>query len=153
MVASHPRISKSDIRYRMKDVGTKQRRQRGTTREIQHPPIECLPQRRYILQPQLQAVGSYSTEVSDRDIPRQLKMEAILDSFNYFCLTAVSEDKNGQRNVSNGYGSTRSYPSQKRKRVVYPIASYTAHLNSKSLIEKRRRSLPHQFFRPVQSNI
>lgn len=116
-----------------------------------HLPSSCLPERRYIVLPQ--SPGSDGSIISDLSDPfAEPRLNAgvshILDSFNCLCLggdiVKCRRRKPKRRSIS---------PMDNKTKVVYPIASYGGRLNSKRLIEQRRKSLPQSFFRPVPSCI
>lgn len=118
----------------------------------------CLPERRYILRPQLQASDS-SVSSGDSDVAEEVAQQAgvtrILESISYLCLgggMSVEGVEKRERRRTHRKSSLSPHHTT-RKKVVYPIASYPASLNSKSLVEQRRKSLPHHFFRPVPSKI
>ena len=117
-------------------------------------PVTFLPERRYIVLPHVfsyddNSVSSGISELSGPAEP-QAGVSRILESFSCLCLGSElprsSEVRRRDRRRLNS-----SLPQQSR--VVYPIVSYPARLNSKKLVEQRRQSLQHHFFRPVQSNI
>ena len=78
----------------------------------------------------------------------------ILDSFTSLCLGGLKND----RSLSRGDKMKRRVEKKitkkvvHTKKVVYPIVTYPARLNSKKLVEQRRQSLQHHFFRPVSDD-
>ncbi len=165
MVASVPRKhEKLTHQYHLKSAMSKgsmvdnNHQQRQNTGDADNPtslPASCLPQRRYIVLPRkCGSDESVISGISDFTKPAKggvLGVSQILDSFTYLCLGGEMS-----RQVSANRRKDRrraSVPGNQETRVVYPIASYPARLNSRKLIEQRRQSLPHNFFRPVPSNI
>lgn len=161
MVASVPRkYDKFNHQYHLKStvprgpmIDNKQRSSAADNRPCL--PASCLPQRRYIVLPQkcasdasvISGISEY-TRSAERGV---MGVSQLLESFTYLCLGgemsgAVSTKRRKDRRRA-------SIPGNQGTQVVYPIASYPARLNSRKLIEQRRQSLPHNFFRPVPSNI
>jgi hypothetical protein len=161
MVAGVPRHARSTISKGSVADTSKRRRSKGV---MCNPgtqlPASCLPERRYIVLPQVFASSDSSvcsgiSELSD-PIEKQAGFSSILESFSYLCLGGevdVGGSKSNHRHKEHRRRSTGSAPGPQTTRVVYPIASYPAPLNSRKLIEKRRQSLPQNFFRPVPSHI
>jgi hypothetical protein len=167
MVAGLSRLQEKSNRYQSKSTVSKlsvtankgsQRLhttvfQKGVARprspSVTNLPSSFLPERRYIVLTQaLNTDGSIISDLSDPFEPRLSGVSRILDSFSCLCLGGETTDYH-RREVP-----TRSIsPATKKTRVVYQIASYGGRLNSKKLIEERRQSLPHNFFRPVPSCI
>jgi hypothetical protein len=113
-----------------------------------------LPERRYILRPQICCSdSSVCSEMSTRDIKHQPYVAGILDSFTSLCVGGVSSEgtKTSEKRSRHKKKSRKSSAASKG-RVVYPIASYPARLNSRKLVEQRRKSFRHQFFRPVSDD-
>ena len=165
MVASVPRkYEKGTHQYHLKGTVSKglmvDERHSRNSQSVTGPsstslPASCLPQRRYIVLPRKCASdASVISGISDFSKPRgALGVSQLLESFTYLCLggdvsrvTSTSDTRRKDRRRA-------SIPGNQSTRVVYPIASYPGRLNSKKLIEQRRQSLPHNFFRPVPSNI
>lgn len=143
------------------DTSTKRRRNKEAMHEngvtSRSPPASCLPERRYIVLPQVFAssdssVGSMISELSD-PTEKQVGVARILESFNYLCLGGEVDPIGSKSNRHRKDRRRSSAPGAQQTRVVYPIASYPGRLNSRKLIEQRRQSLPHNHFRPVPSNI
>jgi hypothetical protein len=168
MVAGLPRPQEKSIRYQSKSNSSSKlsatesygpQRTRTPIFEsftaLQTPPVgatlpsSCLPERRYIVLPQTPHTdGSIVSDLSDPFEPRLRGVSQILDSFNCLCLGGATG------NYGHREPPRRSIsPMINKTKVVYPIASYGGRLNSKKLIEQRRQSLPHNFFRPVPSCI
>eukprot|EP00934_Nitzschia_sp_Nitz4_P007185 Nitzschia sp. Nitz4//scaffold290_size23356//240//698//NITZ4_008483-RA/size23356-processed-gene-0.24-mRNA-1//-1//CDS//3329546078//7175//frame0 len=152
MVAGVSRQRKSHDQYHVRESAQKGSYEgvgKRKAADYSHFPCECVPERRYILRPQLEAsdstLASGVSEGLETSTPGS-GVSGILESFSCLCLGG---------GVAPDMADTNRQSSKRKslKRVVYPIASYTASLNSKFLVEQRRRSLPHQFFRPVASNI
>lgn len=120
--------------------------------------VSCLPERRYIALPQLfsseeDSVYSGVSELSDPVRQQTDSVSRILESFNCLCLGGeTSRDLSSQRR-RKVHRRRLSSPGIQPARIVYPIASYPGRLNSKRLVEQRRQSLQHHFFRPVQTKI
>jgi hypothetical protein len=108
----------------------------------------CFPERRYIVRRQLgSSDSSVSSEVHPwKTHPRQC-VSGILDSFTSLCLGDVFVSSSESRR--QGTMHTPSSTSSRSKKVVYPIARYPYRLNSKKLVDQRRKSFQHHFFRPV----
>lgn len=118
------------------------------------PNAHCSPQRRFILRSQFGHSASYDySEYSTRESMNEPTVAAILESFTCLCLGSTDEIKGSRgRARREKYSSRRKSSKDTSKRVMYPIASYPVHLNSKRLVEQRRKSLPHHFFRPVSDD-
>jgi hypothetical protein len=114
---------------------------------VANPPSSCLPERRYIVLPQMSHTdGSVISDLSDPSETRLIGVFQILDSFNCLCLGG--QGNKHQRRISKKRSIS---PMFSKSKVVYPIASYGDRLNSQKLVDQRRKSLPHNFFRPVPS--
>ena len=159
MVAGLGTQTKS-IEYRPTSVskGTRNQERNRVFDERKLPPnAHCSPERSYVLRPQICYSGSsvYS-ELPARDVPNQQCVAGILDTFACLCLgsTDVMGVSKGDRSLREKHRSERRRKSRSTsgKKVIYPIASYAVRLNSKRLVDQRRKSLPHHFFRPVVSD-
>jgi hypothetical protein len=162
MVAGLEKTSSRDAQFQ--SFASVKRMDGESFRGIRLPPnAHCSPERRYkyVVQPQLTASDSseYSTQRSEpqkeqRHVPF---VAGILDIFTSLCLGGISgtagssstlREKRREKKRNTKKSSTC------KKKVVYPIASYPVRLNSKRLVDQRRRSLQRQnhqqhFFRPV----
>jgi hypothetical protein len=90
---------------------------------------------------------------------RATSVAHILDTFTSFCLGSPPTDgttpfrESTTREIRSEEKKNVTTTSAKKKRVVYPIASYPARLNSKNLVDQRRQSLQqNSFFRPVSED-
>jgi hypothetical protein len=119
------------------------------------------PERRYVMRPQLPTSDSLESSIQRRKLQKEQRqepfVEGILDRFTCLCLGDLSGTERSSSTLREKRrekkGNTKKSATSKKK-VVYPIASYPARLNSKRLVDERRRSLQRQnlhqhFFRPV----
>lgn len=151
--------------YHMKNSGTSKgvamdsRRRRsngGIDDQRAILPPSCLPERRYIVLPHIfphdddNSVDSGISELSD-PVDQQAGVIRILESFSYLCVGGETSSSSSKESYPRKDRRRLSSPGPRQAQVVYPIASYPGRLNSKKLIEQRRQSLQHHFFRPVQS--
>jgi hypothetical protein len=152
MVAGLANKSKSNDQYKLTNVSKGHRDERRLPSDAHRS-----PERRFILRPQISpSDSSVCSEVSNRVTPeprQQPSVARILDTFTNLCLGGVSIEtvKSAEKSRREKQKSRKSSSSH-RKRVVYPVASYPVHLNSKKLVEQRRKSLPQHFFRPVSED-
>jgi hypothetical protein len=167
MVASVPRkYEKVNHQYHLKGTVSKglmvDDRQKWNSHSVTGTnatslPPSCLPQRRYIVLPKKCASdASVISGISDFSKPTSggaLGVSQLLESFTYLCLGGEVSRVTSTSNTRRKDRRRASIPGNQSTRVVYPIASYPGRLNSKRLIEQRRQSLPHNFFRPVPSDI
>ena len=112
----------------------------------------CSPERRYVVRPEIchhSSGSSVYTEYSSREMRNQQCVAGILDTFACLCIGSgvVGNDIRRDKYKSGKVSGRKANGG--RRRVVYPIASYPARLNSKKLVDQRRKSVPHQFFRPI----
>jgi hypothetical protein len=130
--------------------------------------------RRYVLRPQIgysansinmMLTSNYTSEDSNNCYsPDEQVVSGILDGITSLCLGPTSYPHSYHPGVSsvrigsynNGRNMPRpSSPSQqqrRKKKVVYPIASYPARLNCQKLISERRAVFQQNLFRPVSSD-
>lgn len=159
MVAGITRKSHSNHYYHVKKTLTKGPSKDAKLRPYGNDhflPLQCLPERRYVLRPQWHTsdISLYSNEPEYQEPEPKLRgVDLILEGFSCLCFGGSQPETKLTRKPEKRR-SIGSKPVINTRRVVYPIASYAGRLNSKRLIEQRRRSLPHNFFRPVpNSNI
>jgi hypothetical protein len=146
------RKSRSTEKYKPTSVSKGVRNRSFDDRRLP-PNAHCSPERRYALQPQFcPSESSVYSEVSTREAKNQPYVAGILDSFTCLCFGSTDEMMGSIRERTRSEKSKSRKSSTTRNRVVYPIASYPARLNSKTLVNQRRKSLPHQFFRPVSED-
>jgi hypothetical protein len=155
MVAGVPRHARSTIsRGSVADTSKRRRSKGAMIDQCTHLPASCLPERRYIVLPQVFASSDSSvcsgiSELSD-PTEKEVGVSLILESFSYLCLGGEVDLGESKSSCSQKDRRRSSAPGPQKTRVVYPIASYPARLNSRKLIEQRRQSLPHNFFRPIR---
>jgi hypothetical protein len=118
--------------------------------------------RRYILRPQIgysansinvmMTTNNASSTEDTYYSPDEQVVSGILDGITSLCLGPALNPQ--QYSARNGSSSNRrpTSPPQRRKNVVYPIASYPARLNCKKLVSERRAVFQQNLFRPVSSD-
>ena len=127
------------------------------------PSVSCLPERQYIVSPELTPSNSFESE-TDRDQSVQRPQSkvistgmSLIDHFSCLCLRMPTTDSPPvvERHQIRQDRKPKVFKKRSpKKKVIYPIATYPARLNSKHLVEQRRRSLEQRnhhkhFFRPV----
>ena len=113
--------------------------------------IQMTPERRFIVRPQITTSNSSICSVSTFNAkPEGPCVAGILDRFTSLCLGSPPADVS----IKSAKGRQRRHDTHEtsRKRVVYPIVGFPVHLNSEQLVDQRRKSLQHQFFRPVSED-
>jgi hypothetical protein len=160
MVAGLERDSSRDAQ--LQSSASVKRMDRKSFSGIRLPPnAHCSPTRRYVIRPQLTTSDSFESSIQRWEPQTQQHQEpfvaGILDRFTCLCLGDLSGTEGSSSTLREKRrekkGNTKK-SSFSKKNVVYPIASYPARLNSKRLVDQRRRSLQRQnlqqhFFRPV----
>lgn len=119
-----------------------------------------LSERRYIVRSELRgsdsSVSSEYGTASTSEGKGEQYVSGILESFTSLCLGSsssdwVNDDIRRRREEKPARETTQSSTKKKRK-VIYPIASLPARLNSRKLVAQRRKSMERHFFRPVSED-
>jgi hypothetical protein len=103
--------------------------------------------RRYVLRPQIDYSCNSSVTSEGSSQHGEEVVSGILDGITSLCLGPTSD--------SLGYRAAnprKSSSAKKKKRVVYPIASYPARLNCQKLVSQRREVFHQNLFRPVSTD-
>lgn len=113
--------------------------------------LQMTPERRFIVRPQITTSNSSICSVSTFNAkPEGPCVAGILDRFTSLCLGSPPAEVSIKS--AKGHQRRQDTRESSRKRVVYPIVGFPVHLNSKQLVDQRRKSLQHQFFRPVSED-
>ena len=142
------RKEKENERYQTNNTVLKDMRN-TQQRQIKCPHPSHLSQRKFVLRPQLCYTDSgtvYSHASRQKSETQQsASLVTLLETFTSLCVGPTAYERRPTRKIRK---PTKHHVSR-RKRVVYPIATYPHRLNSKTMIEQRRRSMQDHFFRPV----